>query len=583
MHRFDKTSLYPAIACALCTFFVLFLYSWFKSSKGIDFTDESNYFYAAYRVWQSHGDPTADLTVPYSLYHFFIHFIFYIIPDFSIRHSRLIAMTWQSMALSLFAGCAVQYLKSSPFFIFLLCITAFFYNSFQFIPSLSYNSISSICLLTTLTILCFARRPQLSWQQIVLASIAAIFYAVGILSAPQLLLTVPVFIFDIFFSKKFNYSKNFTLIFLGVTIFICLSAIIWVFNQGYEALYINSDFFNHKIDLFKYFTISRKLYKLTPFSSYILMGFIIMCLLRLKKYKFSPQILVYTIPIFIVLFIYEIQIAHLTLNNIHTYISGIIIYIFISIGLYFLTIFTINNLQTFYSIYISGAVSIIAIFAYAFGTFSISVQQAFLTGLNGSSFIFLILWACMESKYQKIISIRIIITSSLLVLCCFTGYHHLIYSFRESTIWNLTEPLQQYGIKGLYTTPERAKTLNEVSFFFKDKIHPGDILLTNGFISVINLITQTASPLPISYTHHLFFTYGTPYNPGGAMLIEKQLSQWKQANKIPLYVVRESIEPMEGAEPRDLPLNQKNPLDLFLINYYQLETSIGFFDIYKKK
>lgn len=576
---------YNAYFWAIVIFVILAIYSWFKSTRGLCLNDELNYFASGFRLYA--GDKISDdQTVRLSLYHWLISLFFYIIPNFGVWHDRIINMLLHAFAISTCAFIFIKYYRFSPFFISVISLSCFMYNYFFNIPSLSYNSISSIFLIYSFSLYFLAKKNGYnSWLY---SFINALLFYISIIAAPQLLPLLFVLIADIFFSQKFGYSKKipvltclFLVIFLIITVFT-------LFASG-NSVFFTSNIITHSVNFRYMFETIHKIYKIFPYGKLFLWISLFLIIIIRTLVPQNKKLDVIASYFFVLLLIALIKksseqfIEDWGIVGHFSFFPIKLTYIVIICSIIYLLSFIKKSISKDYYFFLCITVfSISAIYCYSWTTFALAPGRAYLSGALAIPFLFIFLAGTFYHsiiKYKIIKYICILLSSALLI---YTTYLHANFTFFEHNISQCKTPVNLTRLERLYTTPQRAKYLQETAAYLLQRTTPGEHLLTLNTACAINIVTDTTQPIPLVFIESGFTSHDS-YFPAAAVWLENALEQLANENRIPTYAVRwNRASRDEVNDENPLPFNKAFPGDVFLNKYYSQIAEFGPYQIFQK-
>ena len=572
-------------------FILLFGFGYYHATKGIDLTDEGMYVSTPMRY--SLGDvPFRDeimnATRPFDV---LLSPIFKAFPDITLLQIRLIGLGLHVVSIVVLFLFLSRF--APPLIVAMPCAVSFIVSNPYDIYSPSYNSLSSDLSLLALTLWLMALVSNNRVRRRIFSSLGGLFCALAVLSYSTLIVIVGVpltvaFISLLSFEKK---RKQFydSVSFVGAFLIVLLIAAAAVMAYGLMGDIIDGSrmtvtsqgsitggLMSRPIDWVRELFQHAK-YGLMLLGTVGLTSFIIIKWDRLSSKWRLP-------------------------------LSVVVVALF---GGLFLVIWRVDGMRWFYKFVFSYAVllALTGLFfnikdgaerpdevpwknVYNIGiawslllslAYGISSTGGLLNSLLGFTplFVFSVIASHRIAEHHIPISsnnlgnIRKILSVAMLIVPLFFLGISIKYSYsniyRDVDVKLLTEKFEYPKLKGIHSTPEKVKALEELLRYLNGKVKPKDYFLVYNYIPMLYFLTHTRP------------AYGTVWaRDDWPILIRKTLlKQMIDNNRMPEYCVRMLAYPWSDWNV-GMPYAEDSPLDAFVNKHYYLEKIIYPFEIWHR-
>ena len=516
--------------------------------------------------------------------------LFWIFPGITLLQMRCIGIGLHIVSLFLLFIFLARY--GPPLLVALLCSIMFFVNNFYGIASPSYNSLSSIFSLISLTVWLFAIAADKKAHRFFLSVLGGLFFSLAFFSYSSLVFILVIHVavigIAIYFCERPRIYIFSSLVFLITFGSIILTAVIIIASYGVVPDVIKGFWLAKETTILGAHGLLAKTGNLfKEFYHVAHKGFIAFAILGgavlfsflsgkgKKRYDFiygcAGIILIAAIG-----YIFPILLSQ------HTHLVALTFAVPLALIMLFFRyesdttstgIVTWNMLQNiaivwgFVSTLIYGMSSGMGLRACVLGT-----TPLFVFGMVSLYRIVNNYSALQEfgSIRRNILRAFVIITAITFFIPSVRYYYHSVYNERE--IKKLTKRFQFPRLSGIYSTPEKVRVVEELLGYLKGKVKPGDYFLAYNDIPMLYFLTHTRPAYGAAWARDDW-----PIKIRQA-LVEKMIEN----ERIPEYCVRMQAIP-HGSDrnwKRGMPYDEDGPLDSFVHSNYYLETIMYPFEIW---
>lgn len=576
---------------ALCAVVFLFLLGlgWDHSTKGLDLTDEG--WYVSTPLRYALGDmPFRDEVInTVHSYDILLSLVFRIFPDISLLQIRVLGVIFQLASLGIFFILLIRFI---PPYAASLCLgVMFLVNNFSGLSAPSYDSLSSGFLLALITFSVFSFISAYNTTR-TLCSIASgiIFILLCISYGPMfLLILIPLSVLAVMAAGKDSQDKKIfirgsllfflTVVMLGVICFllIFLNGILSDLLANLKLAY-SAHAGRFYLPLWKRFLfISKELLSTMPFAGILIISAAV-CLFILSKVKGKILNFLAVAVIIFVFFKYYVVYSWMYQITPLKFLSFTFL-LFIVTG--FLRVFFIRRKGDDNKWGVVRNMMLAWGFA-AVGIYLASTDTGIRKAIQGVTPIFCALVADIYRmagaektswKWSEIHKnpVKILILT-ILALFFIEGANYYSKTIYHEGGKALTSEFKHPKLKGIYSTPEKVKAIEDILGYMKDKVKRGDYMLCYNYIPMMYFLTDTRAAYPIT-------------GSGGyaALLIEKEMTEdMIRRGRIPKYCIRMKVVP---ATTWDYPMRymEGQPLDIYVMAKYYLKKSLFPFEVWERK
>ncbi|OGK64840.1 hypothetical protein A2313_04420 [Candidatus Roizmanbacteria bacterium RIFOXYB2_FULL_41_10] len=234
----------------------------------------------------------------------------------------------------------------------------------------------------------------------------------------------------------------------------------------------------------------------------------------------------------------------------------------------------------------SGLIAAFVWFTGAGLIFSFSSFSGYSRMIQGAAplfaFAFVGIWRMINNYWTKTREVAIhfswqIPIFGILLLFLSSGFKYYFFQVNNEYYDRATAKFKYPPtIAGIYSTPQKVEAIEDLMFYLKGKVNPGDYFLTYYYDPLLYFITKTRP----SYREVLAQEDYTPYDTRVEMVRNIKLR-----NKMPNYVVKFMVH--QGSVFKN-PVhnicenNERCPIDVFVSNNYYVEKSLYPFEVWHR-
>lgn len=547
---------------ALILFIGLGIYSYYKCSFGIEFTDGGAYISSAYRLYLGDLPFRDELLMLYKPYDILLSFVFQLCPTISLFNLRLLNMYFGIFAYFIL----LLYLVSQKYpatIVAASCVVIFLFNNYIGIHEPGYNSMSCHFLLLSSCLWLFGENTTTTKQIRALCFFASGFFlALATICYSSLILLIFILIIYLLFDRKYYNNRCFliSIFVIGVALPMCV-LIIYLWSK----------------DLFNFWIEYNKLFKSSALNSVNTLPTV--TILFLKKFvNFVPyaSTVLFSVPLALIFKnhksiilsfgLFWLILLAVIFGNQHYPLNVIV---FIQFLIIWFLVFDFRKSSMDRTIFMSSTMWANSAIIYLYSTFYFNPIRSFQAALMGLPMLTVFIFT---NSYQKA---RFATSGMLIGLILFGGYANYETVFRDSKPNQLTTYFEHPKLAGIRSTPDRVSTIQTLLAFLQDKLKKGDHFLAYDDLSILYYLTETRS----SYG----FTRAMRY-PFSQKLLEFLVQKMLTEKRLPKYAVRTKVNIDELDWKNASRVDYSNyPLDKFVQNEYYKIMDIYPFEVFEKR
>ncbi len=566
-------------------FLCLFLYGWWRASKGFDLTDEGMYISTGMRYTLGDlpfRDEVMNILRPFDI---LVSVIFRVNPHISLFHMRIVGLSTHMLAIIVFFLLVSRY--SSPVIASLLCSVVFLINNFFGIMTPSYNLLSNAFSLLAISL--WLLSTVIEKKRLILAAGAGLSGAVAVLS--YLPLMGPYFLLLLYMAFLiFNDRNRRTVALLFISSFSAGIALFffYFFSSGiwsdwliwYKAVIETNLAYNRGL-FTKFLDVLRELRhnSLSGIGTITILSIGILCAPGRSNFGnilLAILILIFQMIAYCLIFLHGMQdIRFIPLNM-------IVFSIFLALALIVYDRLVHPLRENDHSewpmvrnlLFLWGLLLAV--------TCGVSSNNGIRNFTRGAAFLFvpamLFLWQIITIylKKQGTGDMRMTLRPLMIIIVIlfFLGealYFNYNTVYRDLPIRKLTAEFSHQRLKGIYSTPDKVRTVEELLRYMDKRVSPGSYLLAFNYIPMIYYLMGAR---PAYLTVWARDDWALPFR-------EKLYEQTMERGKISEYCVRMLAEP-EDDWKRAMPYEADSLLDSYVKKEYYLENIIYPFEIWHR-
>lgn len=526
-------------------------------------------------------------------------FVFKVYPGIS-----LLELCYLGIILHLLASFLLFLLLSRyapPFLVALLCGIMFLMNNFYGIKFFSYNSLSSDFSMISMVIWLYSLITEKLFISFLFGLLSGVFLGLAVFSYPPLVVLIAVPLSAIFiglyypqrykryFKPSIIFIITFILFFLTVFILLALFGLIPDFIEAFLDVKSSPFSKNHySFSLAKLYDVWHEFLYFIPRGLGIL-TIVMFPLVTIfwsfkgrKSYYFYGGIVAVAVT-FIIYGIPRILTKHITmyateLAHYSNFANVALVAFSILLGL--LTLF-LNNIYK-KTTWREVANLVILWSGCSLLIYTIFSGNSFRASSHGGMPLFIIGMLAIYKLAEDfaiakgIEKARIVIWRSLFYLIAVVflitaANYYYRYIYRDSEIDKLTAKFTHTKLKGIYSQPKKVRAIEELLDYLKNRVKPGDYLLTYNDLGILNYLTDTRPSYSLSYVTDWWLP---------VPIREKLLKRMVDEERVPEYVIKLLVVPENDWQT--LQVYKNSLIDNFVKSHYYLEKTIYPFEIWRK-
>ncbi len=580
------------VLASILLFTAVFLFASRHSTKGIDLTDEGMYLSTAMRYAMGDipfKDEKMNIMRPFDV---LLSFVFRCRPDITLLQIRHLGLTLHGISLLLFFLLMSRY--TPPLLAAILCSTMFFTNNFMGISTPSYNSMSSDFSLISFTLWSYALIAKLPGIRLITAVGGGCAFGIAVISYPPLitLILIPVlFIVLCRFNRMYHEYLLSSIVFF-ITFLLAIGIFLFTINQFGSWPSFIDDFMSAatitdlaNVGLIDKIGVVFKTYMHITASGFLIMMslFFIFFIIKRKVNSKINRVILTTIVIILYISVFCFN-RFLNFLSYHHFPYVILSF---SLPLALMAVFMQRkgSSNTPYDgkwdaiLYLSLAWSFVQVFTYGFIS-----GNGLKAGIQGLTPLFITpLVTLTRSNALQIVLCNndLVIQKStlrkiipILALALFFGslkyYSRTVYLGQD--IQNLTKPFHHPKLKGIYSTPDSVKIIENLLHYLEKRLKRNDYLLAYNHLPLLYYLTDTRP------------AYGAAWavDEWPAVLRKRLVKEMIDNDRIPEYCIRMLTLPYVNLFNIGLYYDEDSPLDNYVITHYYLEKIIYPFEIWRR-
>jgi len=563
---------------SLCLFLLMVGFGYLRATKGIDLTDEGSYLSTAMRY--SLGDvPFRDEFMntvrPFDL---LVSPVFIVFPDISLLQMRSLGLILDILSLITLFLFFSRY--APPLLVAFACSVAFFINCGILSPS--YNSLSRGFSTISLTFYLFSCVSEGRYRRISLSALGGAFFSLCVLSYPSqmLLLIIPIAagVFSLFSATRRDTLWTAWFAFVGTFVSLMVFGFILLISLGLLPDFVEGFSTMRSITPFgsgpwvKSQILLRELLQIMPYGLGILCVYLVAFLIVPANRRRFDFVLA-ALAVAVMSSIFAIPSPPPTVK---VFVFAVILPL---VGLFLkYSVDSQSSSNIKWNTARNSAIAWGFFLALIYGTTS---GNSVLQCRNGIAPLLAVgvvaLYRFVDEHAQSSgDSMRRVMWPVLPYLMIIPfGFAGLEYSYhniyRDLDVDKLTAQFKHPKLKGIYSTPEKVATLEDLLDYLDERVKPRDYFLAYNYIPMLYFLTQSRPP------------YGAAWARDDWPLPVRQrlLNKMIQHDRIPEYCVRMLTWPVSSWK-RVMPYDERGPLDLFVNSNYYLEHIIYPFEIWHR-